>query len=154
MNPQTPTPLPGTTTTVTGSRWTNPMPRRLTGLLFVVLVVVIVFSLFAHRTSPNEKLVGRVLESIQRNDMAPVAKDFNAVTRDQFTRASVGRNADLLAPLGALKNVKETTPKDSPPRRHTFTAKFDKGALDVTMVLDSDGKITGFRFVPAPAGGG
>ena len=60
----------------------------------------------------------------------------------------------MLAPLGPLKDVHETTPKDAQGRRHTFLAKFDKGSVDVTMVLDEDGKITGFRFLPATADAG
>lgn len=125
------------------------MSRRNTGLLMAFLLLVIVFSFFVHRPSQNEKLVAHVLIAVQHNDMTPVAKDFNAVTREKLTRASVGRYSDMLAPLGALKNVIENTPKDAPGRRHTFLAKFDKGSMDVAMVLDEDGKITGFRFLPA-----
>lgn len=118
-------------------------------LVVLVLVVVIVFSLAAHRQNANEKLVGRIVESVQRNDMSPVAKDFNAVTREQLTRGSVGRLSDQIAPLGKVKRVDETTPKDSPAKRHTFVVHFEKGDWNAVMILDSDGKVTGFHLTPA-----
>jgi hypothetical protein len=128
--------------------WKRKIPKPLVGLMFVVLVLVIAFSLLGHRESANERLTGRVLESVQRNDMAPVGKDFNALTRERFTRASVGKNSDLLAPLGKIKSIRETTPKDAPARRHTFVAHFEHGDVNVIMVLDEDGKVSGFRFTP------
>jgi hypothetical protein len=106
-----------------------------------VLLVIIVLSFTAHRPNSNEKLVAQVTEAVQRNDMAPVAKDFNAVTRDQLTRASVGRLSDQIAPLGKVKRVDETTPKDGPAKRHTFVVHFDKADWNAVMVLDSEGKI-------------
>lgn len=125
------------------------MPRPLALLIALFLVVVIVFSLCSHRENANEKLVHRVIEAVQRNDMTPVAKDFNALTRAKFTRASVGRFSDQIAPLGSVKRVQETTPKDAPPERHTFVVHFEKGDRNAIIVLDQDGKISGFRM-PEP----
>ncbi|MBV8602178.1 MAG: hypothetical protein JO359_11495 [Candidatus Eremiobacteraeota bacterium] len=116
--------------------------------LVALLVVIIVFSFFTHRPNAHEKLFASVTEAVQRNDMSPVAKDFNAIQREQLTRASVGRLSDQLVPLGKLKNVKETTPKDAAPRHYTFDVQFEKATWKGFMILDEDGKITGFRLKP------
>ena len=143
---QPPTPAPATI-----QRPRRPLSFPVVILLVLVLGLVIVFSFATHRENANEKLVGRIVESVQRNDMAPVAKDFNAVTRDQLTRGSVGRLSDQIVPLGKVKRVDETTPKDSPPRRHTFNVHFEKADWNAVMILDSEGKVTGFHLTPAAA---
>ena len=121
---------------------------RLTWMVAIVLAVVIIFSFFSHRMNGHEKLVGSIVESIQRNDMTPVAKDFNAIQREQLTRASVGRLSDQLAPLGKLKNIRETTPKEASPRHYTFDVQFEKATWIARMALDEDGKITAFYLRP------
>ena len=124
------------------------VPQPLIWLIAGVLLVVIVFSFCSHRENANEKLVGRVTEAVQRNDMTPVAKDFNAIQREQLTRGSVGRLSDQIAPLGKVKSVKETTPKDAAPRHHTFVVHFEKADWNAFMALDEDGKITSFYLRP------
>ena len=126
------------------------IPRPMVLLIALFLVVVIAFSLCAHRENSYEKLTHRVIEAVQRNDMAPVANDFNALTRAKLTRTSVARFSDQLAPLGKLKSVQENTPKDAAAGRHTFALHFEKGDRTATMVLDQDGKIAAFR-VPEPS---
>jgi hypothetical protein len=143
---QPPTPAPATI-----RRPGRAFPLPLALLVVLVLVLVIIFSFAAHRENANEKLVGRIVESVQRNDMSPIAKEFNAVTREQLTRGSVGRLSDQIAPFGKVKRVEETTPKDSPPRRHTFIVHFEKGDWNAIMILDSEGKVTGFHLTPVAA---
>ncbi|MBV8355595.1 MAG: hypothetical protein JO101_09760 [Candidatus Eremiobacteraeota bacterium] len=116
--------------------------------ILVVLSIVIVARSFAHRENPSERLVREVTVAVQNNDMTPVAKDFNALTREKLTRASVGRLSDQLAPLGKVKSVVETTPKDAEPRHHTFVVHFEKADWTARMVLDEDGKIAGFDLRP------
>ena len=145
MSAQPPVPVPA------GAR--PPLVRRtlptpLVWLIVAVLLVVIAFSFCTHRENPNEKLVRQVTEAVQRNDMSPVAKDFNAIQREQLTRGSVGRLSDQVAPLGKVKGVNETTPKDAAPRHHTFVVHFEKADWNAYMALDEDGKITSFYLRP------
>jgi hypothetical protein len=92
----------------------------------------------------NEKLADRVTEAIVNNDIRPVEKDFNALTRPKLTRAAVGRLSDQLNALGKFHRTHETTPKGAPAGRHTFDAIFDKATWHEDMVLDEDGKIAAF----------
>jgi hypothetical protein len=92
----------------------------------------------------NEKLAGRVTQAIVDNDVKPVEKDFNALTRPKLTRGAVGRLSDQLNALGKFEHIHETTPKDASKGRHTFDAVFDKATWHEDMNLDEDGKIAAF----------
>ncbi len=61
--------------------------------------------------------------ALQKNDLAAVQKFQNAETATQVTHAIVGRDADVFAPLGKLKTVRETS-VDAKTRVHQFDANF------------------------------
>jgi hypothetical protein len=92
----------------------------------------------------NEKLADRVTQAIVNNDIRPVEKDFNALTRPKLTRGAVGRLSDQLNTLGKFDRTHETTPKDVSNGRHTFDAVFEKATWHEEMTLDEDGKIAAF----------
>lgn len=94
-----------------------------------------------------EKLADDVTKAIVANDMRPVEKEFNAITREKLrNRATVGRLSDDLAPLGKFKRTKEDTPKDARAGFHTFVAEFEKGNWTEDMLLDTEGKIASFHI--------
>lgn len=121
-----------------------PIPRRVAWLLIAALILVIAISLGTRHESRQERLVTRIIAAVQNNDVSPVANDFDAQARESMTHEKVGHLADLLAPMGKLKSVEETTPKDAPARDHTYVAHFEKGDWQVSMPLDIDGKAEGF----------
>lgn len=120
-----------------------PIPRRVAWLLIAALIVVIAISLGTKHESKQERLVTRIVAAVQNNDMAPVENDFDAQARASMTHEKVGHLADLLAPMGKIKSVEETTPKDAGSRR-TYVVHFEKGDWGVRMPLDIDGKAEGF----------
>lgn len=91
-----------------------------------------------------EKLAASVTQAVVNNDIAPVAQDFNALTRPHLTRGAVGRLSDQLNALGKFEKIHETTPKDASGGRHTFDVVFDKATWHEEMTLDEDGKIASF----------
>jgi hypothetical protein len=121
-----------------------PIPKRAAWFIIAVLLVALVISVTTHRESKQERLVTRIISAIQHNDMAPVASEFDAQARESMTHEKVGHLADLLAPMGALRTVDETTPKDAAPRDHEYLAHFEKGDWQVKMPVDIDGKAEGF----------
>lgn len=92
----------------------------------------------------DEKLADRVTQAIVNNDIRPVEKDFNALTRPKLTRGAVGRLSDQLNALGKFERTHETTPPDQKNGRHTFDAVFEKATWHEDMTLDEDGKIAAF----------
>ena len=121
-----------------------PIPKRAAWFIIAVVLVAIVIAVTTHHESKQERLVTRIIIAVQHNDMTPVASEFDAQARESMTHAKVGRLADLLAPMGALKSVDETTPKDAAPREHEYLAHFDKGNWHVKMPVDIDGKAESF----------
>jgi len=139
--PNPPVPVTGTIRRGSGGL---PIPKRAAWFIIAVLLVALVINLTTHRESKQERLVTRIITAVQHNDMTPVANDFDAQARESMTHEKVGHLADLLAPMGALRSVDETTPKDAPPREHKYIAHFEKGDWEVSMPLDIDGKAEGF----------
>ncbi|MGH7714664.1 MAG: hypothetical protein ACREML_01590, partial [Vulcanimicrobiaceae bacterium] len=121
-----------------------PIPKRVAWFIIAVLVVALIISITTHHESKQERLVTRIIAAVQHNDMTPVQGDFDAQARESMTHEKVGHLADLLSPMGKLKSVEETTPKDAPPRDHEYIARFERGDWQVKMPIDIDGKAEGF----------
>jgi hypothetical protein len=132
----------------------KPSNAGTTRLLLIAVVAIIVFGLvrgiFSHHDTPYEKIAGQMTLALQNNDLAAVEKFQNAETATQVTHAVVGRDADAFAPLGKLKEVRETT-ADSARRIHQFDVTFEKGVVHETIRFDPDSKVVGFKFeLPTP----
>lgn len=130
---------------------------KTTQWLLIAVVLVIVFGLvrglFAHHDTAYEKIAGQMTIALQNNDLAGVQKFQNAETATQVTHAVVGRDADVFAPLGKLKTVRETAgePTDAQRRIHHFDVTFDKGVVHETIRFDPDNKVVGFKYDLASA---
>jgi hypothetical protein len=126
--------------------------RRGSPTVWIVLLVVLVAGWLLLRPHENkaERLATDVTKAIQQNNMQPVEKEFNALRRPELeNRAKVGRLSDQVVALGALKSIKEDTPKDAPAGYHHFVAQFDKATWVEDITLDSDGKISAFHIHPS-----
>jgi hypothetical protein len=123
-------------------------------LLLIAFVVVVAFGIvrgiFAHHDTAYEKIAVEMTVALQNNDLAGVQKFQNVETATQVTHAIVGRDADVFAPLGKVKQVRETAVE--PTRRvHQFDVTFDKGVVHETIRFDPDNKVVGFKYeLPAP----
>jgi hypothetical protein len=137
-------PPPPVTGTIRRGNAGIPIPKRVAWLIIAGLIVVIVASVMGHHETKHERLVTRIIAAVQKNDMTSVQSEFDAQARESMTHEKVGHLADLLAPMGKLKTVDETTPKDAPPRDHEYVARFEKGDWQVKMPVDIDGKAEGF----------
>jgi hypothetical protein len=124
----------------------NPRGRQLIIAVVVLVVIVLLVKLLGPHENKYEKLAGSVTVALQNNDLDAVRKLQNAETATDINRGIVGRAADVLAPLGKLKSVKEVTPPDAPERTHEFTVTFDRGAVRERMKVDPDFKIVRFQY--------
>ena len=119
--------------------------KRLVWIVGLLVVAAIAFSLHSFKESGNERLVARVVEAVQRNDMAPVRNAFDAAAQKSMTYERVGRLADLLAPMGKLISIEEIAAKDDGDRR-VYVLHFQHGDWRAMMPLDGHGKVTGFAM--------
>jgi hypothetical protein len=123
----------------------RPRNRPIVVGLIVLLLVVAVRLLFGHHETKFEHIAASVTQALQKNDVAGVKQYQNAETATLVTASVVGRGADALAPLGALKRVKQTS-ADPDTRIHLFDVTFDKGTMHETIKFDPDDKIVSFRY--------
>lgn len=97
--------------------------------------------------SDQQKLAENVTRAVYNNDMETVTANFSTSLTPQVTRASLGVLSDEMHTMGNFQGLTETD-TDSPARRYTFDAKFDKGDMTVQMRLDGDGKVVAYRVIP------
>lgn len=121
-------------------------PVRL-GMIAVVaiIVVLLVRAVVMHHETVYEKIARELTYALQQNDIVTVDKLQNSETRTHVTRAVVGRDADLFAPLGKLDRVRETAVDGE---THEFDAFFTGGTVHESIQFDPDNKIVHFRPDP------
>jgi hypothetical protein len=124
----------------------NPRGRQLVFALIALVVILVLIKLFMPHENKYEKLARNVTAALQSNDVDAVKKYQNAETATLVNRGIVGRAADILAPLGKIKSVKETTPQDAADRTHEFDIAFEKGAIHEKFKVDPDAKIVTFAY--------
>jgi hypothetical protein len=124
----------------------NPRGRQLVIAVVVLIVIVLLVKIFSPHENRYEKLANQLTVALQNNDVDAVRKLQNAETATMINRGVVGRAADVFAPLGKIKKVKETTPSDAPERVHEFEVSFDKGNVREKMKVDPDFKIVRFQY--------
>jgi hypothetical protein len=139
--PPVPAPAPATVA---------PQPRRNTWLILALVVLVVVILVRACATHENkyEKIVTDFNQAVQRDDIAAVQRLENVGTAADTSAQRVGHAADELAPLGAVKRVKENTPAGDRDRTHEFDVTFAKGTVHETFEFDPQDKIFHFRYDP------
>ena len=127
-------------------------PARKFAVPIVVVAIALLFGAnkLLHHENRYEKLATDVTKALAANDMRPVQKEFNAITRAKLAdRGKVGTLSDFVNADGALISMKEDTPSGSDPNYHHFVATFKNGTRTEDLTVDSDGKIADFHVRPA-----
>jgi hypothetical protein len=133
------------------ARPSNVNPTRILLIAVVLLIVIgLARGIFGHHESAYEKIAREMTVALQNNDLAGVQKFQNAETKTLVTHTVVGRDADAFAPLGKLKDVRETS-ADNTRRIHQFDATFERGVVHETIRFDPENKVVGFKYEPAAA---
>lgn len=118
-------------------------------LILGIAVLVSAVNVFRHHENRYERLASDVTHALAANDMRPVEKEFNAVTRPKLEdRGKVGNLSDFVNADGKLKSVKEQAQPEGKPNVHLFVATFEKGQRAEDLTVDSDGKIVDFHVKP------
>ncbi len=136
-------PLPAGVGATSAAR--RPISRPIVLATIVVLVLVAARLIFGHHANKFERIAQNVTEALQKNDVAAVRRYQNAETATHVTASRVGRGADTLAPLGAIKRVEQLQSNDDT-RVNQFEVTFEKGTVHETIKFDPDDKIVSFRY--------
>jgi murein DD-endopeptidase MepM/ murein hydrolase activator NlpD len=118
----------------------------------MILVLLVLLSpasvLSAQETTARfEKVVNRMVKAINDANWPGVQADFgqvmlNALPLEKLTPFF----QDLLAQYGKIENLEAA--RYTPPDQAVFPAHFERGILDIKVVLDGQNKITGLWFLP------
>ncbi len=134
---------------VAGARAASPV-RKIAVPSIIAIAVIFGGNKLLHHENRYEKLATDVTKALAANDMRPVEKEFNAITRAKLAdRGKVGTLSDFVNADGALESIKEDTPSGSNPNFHHFVAAFKNGKRAEDLTVDSDGKIADFHVRPA-----
>ncbi len=98
-------------------------------------------------TQRFEKVVNRMVEVINDANWPGVQTDFGQVMLDFFPlEKSKLFFEGLVAQYGKIEKLDAV--RYTPPNKAVFPAHFERGFLDITIVLDEQDKIIGLWFLP------
>jgi hypothetical protein len=98
-------------------------------------------------TERFEKVVNRMVEAINAADYVGIQRDFGKVMLDAFPlEKATPFFKDLLTQYGKIQRL--DSPRLIPPDQAIFPAHFERGLLDIKVVLDNQDKIIGLEFLP------
>lgn len=124
----------------------NDMKLFFLRLFAVVLLVSITVS--AEEAVDRFKVVAdRMVDAINKQDYPRVEKDFSGIMLKAFPlKKSVPFFKGVMSKYGKIKKL--DPPRFIPPNQAVFPTHFERGILDIKIVLDKDNKITGLWFLP------
>ena len=118
-------------------------------LIIAFILMLVVGSAFGDRgpTDRFQKVVNRMVEAINAADYDAIQNDFSSSMQKAIPPAKLNpllRN--ITSQLGKIKTL--DAGRFAPPHTAIFPARFERGVLDIKVVLDNDDKIIGLWFLP------
>lgn len=121
----------------------------------MILVLLVLFlsasvSSAQEATVRFEKVVNRMVKAINDANWPGVQADFGQVMLDAFPLEKLTPFfRDLLSQYGKIEKLDAA--RYTPPNQAVFPAHFERGILDIKVVLDGQNKIIGLWFLPHTA---
>ncbi len=118
-------------------------------MIIAFSIVLVIGSAFADQgpTDRFEKVVNRMVEAINAADYDAIGQDFGEVMRDALPPAKlIPFFKGIESQYGKIKKL--NTGRFVPPYTAIFPARFERGVLDIKIVLDNNDKIIGLLFSP------
>ena len=93
------------------------------------------------------KTADATTRAVYDDDIDAVTSNFTPDLAKQVSRAELGQLSDVMHQHGDYKGLTETG--SEPDGALDFRADFSNGSMIVKMKLDPNGKISGYRVIPA-----
>jgi len=101
----------------------------------------------AEPTERFEKIAERMVQAINQQDYASARRDFSKSMIEALPEEKTKRLFDgLLSELGKIRKLGQT--RFNPPNQAVIPVHFERGIMDLKLVLDGDDKIIGLWFLP------
>ncbi|UCF43887.1 MAG: peptidoglycan DD-metalloendopeptidase family protein [Planctomycetota bacterium] len=117
--------------------------------LISLVLLFVVGSAFAEQAATErfEKVVGRMVEAINEANYPGIQADFSQIMLDAFPLEKLTPFfQSVSAQYGKIQKLGQ--PRYIPPNQAIFPAYFERGVLDIKVVLDMQDKIIGLWFLP------
>lgn len=95
-----------------------------------------------------QSTANNVTRAVYDNDVSAVAPYFDDALRSQISRASVGVISDKMHAMGSYNGLTQLG-SDTAKREYSYRANFSKGAVNIVMRLDPDGRLAAYRVFPS-----
>ena len=112
-----------------------------------VLAVASLFPACSGGSGAAQDTADSITKAVYNNDSGGVTANFDDNLKRQVTRASVGALSDQLHKRGDYKGLTFVS-NDPAKNEFTYRADFTNGAMNVTLRLDPDGKVSAYRVFP------
>ncbi|MFN2449035.1 MAG: hypothetical protein ABR508_04470 [Candidatus Baltobacteraceae bacterium] len=86
-------------------------------------------------------------KAVYNDDASSVTQNFDDALRNQVTRSELGILSDQMHKMGDYHGLTFVT-SDPNKSEYTYRAGFTKGAMNVVVRLDTDGKFSAYRVFP------
>ncbi len=117
---------------------------------FIVLVTLFLPVFLTAAETPTarfEKVVNRMVKAINEADYPGIQADFGQVMLDAFPLEKLKPFFENMTNVyGKIQEL--DSPKYTPPNQAVFPAHFERGFLDIKIVLDNQNKVIGLWFLP------
>jgi len=116
----------------------------------LIMMIVALLAVAGWAQDPAERyaaVVGRMVEAINAGDYPGTLRDFSKIMLDAFPLEKAEPFfKGLVANYGKITRL--GPPRLTPPSQAVFPAFFERGVLDIRIVLDNEDKIVGLWFNP------
>jgi hypothetical protein len=109
-----------------------------------LLLLVILAACGSHDQQGSANAVTR---AVYENDLSGVTSYFDDALKAQVSRASLGLLSDKMHALGDYEGL-SLLATDPAKHEYTYKASFTKGAMNVVVRVDGDGKLAAYRVFP------
>jgi hypothetical protein len=97
-----------------------------------------------------QSLANTVTRAVYDNNASAVQPYFDDALRAQVSRASVGVISDKMHELGSYNGL-TLLGSDTTKREYSYRANFSKGAVNIVVRVDPDGRLAAYRVFPSPS---
>lgn len=118
-------------------------------LIFFTLFILFTQTIFAQQTNIDklETIANRIVVAFNAGNFTSIQNDFskemlNLISLEQLSQVS----KELVKQYGQIQKIEKTQYPE--PNTAIFITTFEKGLLDMVLVVDDQNKIIGLRFTP------
>jgi hypothetical protein len=110
--------------------------------------VLLLAALAACANNDPQSVANSVTRAVYDNNVSAVQPYFDDALRGEVSRASVGVISDKMHAMGSYNGL-TLLGSDTTKREYSYRANFSKGAVNIVVRVDPDGRLAAYRVFPS-----